>query len=116
MARASKRAETLIKFIETYCRVPEGKHVGKPMKLEPFQKKFITSVYTANHGVRRAYLSIARKNGKALCLDTKLPTPDGWVRMGDVKEGDVLFDEKGDQCRVTFATPVQHKRNCYRVS
>ena len=115
MARASKRAENVIKFIETYCYVPEGKYVGKKLKLEPFQKKFITSVYTSNRRVRRAYLSIARKNGKALCLDTKLPTPDGWVRMGDVKEGDVLFDEKGNKCRVTFATPVQHKRNCFRV-
>ena len=64
MARASKRAEKVIKFIETYCRVPEGKHVGKPMKLEPFQKKFIAAVYTADKRVRRAYLSIARKNGK----------------------------------------------------
>ena len=64
MARASKRAENVIKFIETYCYVPEGKHVGKKLKLEPFQKKFIAAVYTANRGVRRAYLSIARKNGK----------------------------------------------------
>lgn len=45
--------------------MPEGAHVGKPLKLAPFQKKFIKSVYDNKHGTRRAYLSIARKNGKS---------------------------------------------------
>lgn len=53
--------------------------------------------------------------GKALALDTPLPTPDGWTTMGEVKVGDLLLDEQGQPCRVTFATPVQHGRTCYRV-
>lgn len=56
--------EKVCAFIEEYCRVPEGKHVGKRMKLDPFQRKFITDVYDNPHGTNRAYLSIARKNGK----------------------------------------------------
>lgn len=36
--------------------------------------------------------------------------------MGDVREGDTLFDESGKPCRVTFATPVQYKRDCYRLT
>lgn len=51
-------------FIEEYCRVPEGKLVGKRMKLDPFQRDFILAVYDNPHGTNRAYLSIARKNGK----------------------------------------------------
>jgi phage terminase large subunit-like protein len=35
--------------------------------------------------------------------------------MGDICEGDILFDESGASCRVTFATPVQLGRRCYRV-
>lgn len=31
--------------------------------------------------------------GKALALDTPLPTPTGWTTMGDVQVGDVLFDD-----------------------
>lgn len=58
------RADKVIAFIEHFCVVPEGKHVGKPLVLEDFQKKFIRAVYTENRQVRRAYLSIARKNGK----------------------------------------------------
>lgn len=58
------RGEKVIAFIEAYCRVPEGMHVGKPLVLEDFQKKFILDIYDNPEGTRRAYLSIARKNGK----------------------------------------------------
>lgn len=34
------------------------------MRLEPFQRKFILDIYDNPFGTRRAYLSIARKNGK----------------------------------------------------
>lgn len=60
------RAERVIAFIERYCLIPEGEHVGQPIKLAPFQKKFIRDVY--RKGVRRAYLSIARKNGKTALI------------------------------------------------
>jgi len=44
--------------------IPEGDFVGRPMVLEAFQRKFILEVYDNPLGTRRAYLSIARKNGK----------------------------------------------------
>lgn len=59
------RGELVIEFVETFCRVPEGKLVGQPMRLEPFQKKFILEVYDNPKGTRRAILSIGRKNGKS---------------------------------------------------
>lgn len=62
------RGQKVIAFIEKYCRVPEGKHVGKPIVLEPFQRKFILDVYDNPKGTRRAYLSIARKNGKSALI------------------------------------------------
>lgn len=55
------------------------------------------------------------KMGKALALDTPLPTPAGWTTMGEVREGDVLFDENGKPCTVTYATGVQHERECFEV-
>lgn len=45
--------------------MPEGKHVGKPMVLEPFQIKFIRDIYDNPAGTRLAILSVARKNGKS---------------------------------------------------
>lgn len=59
------RGEKVIAFIEEYCRIPEGEHVGKPMRLCDFQKQFILEIYDNPIGTRRAYLSIARKNGKS---------------------------------------------------
>jgi phage terminase large subunit-like protein len=60
------RAGRVIAFIERYCLIPEGEHVGQPIVLAPFQRKFIEDVY--RDGVRRAYLSIARKNGKTALI------------------------------------------------
>ncbi|MGE4125744.1 MAG: terminase large subunit [Pusillimonas sp.] len=59
------RAGRVIAFIEKFCVTPEGAHVGKPMVLADFQKDFIRAVYDNPNGTRRAYLSIARKNGKS---------------------------------------------------
>ncbi len=67
MAKAKKalsRGDAVIEFIEYFCLVPEGAHVGQGIKLAPFQKKFIRAVYDNPAGTRRAILSIGRKNGK----------------------------------------------------
>ena len=58
------RGERVIAFIERYCIVPEGSKVGQPMRLLPFQKRFICDVYDNPAGTSKAYLSLARKNGK----------------------------------------------------
>lgn len=55
-------------------------------------------------------------HGKALSLDTPLPTPYGWTTMKDVKVGDKLYDECGNICSVTYITPIQYNRNCYKVT
>ncbi|SNT17273.1 replicative DNA helicase [Rhodococcoides kyotonense] len=53
--------------------------------------------------------------GKALALDTKLPTPDGWTTMGEVMVGDQLIDAHGKPTRVVAATDVMTDRPCYEV-
>ena len=88
------RSKRVIRFIETFCRVPEGANVGQPIKLLPFQRRFIKDIYDNKRGTEKAILSIARKNGKALALNTPIPTPDGWKMMGDLQEGDrVLYNQ-----------------------
>lgn len=62
------RGEKVAAFIEKYCKVPSGDSIGKPLKLQPFQRKFILDVYDNPYGTRRAYLSIARKNGKTALI------------------------------------------------
>ena len=68
MSRSPSRAERVIRFIETFCIVPEGTKVGRPIVLAAFQKKFIKAIYDNKHGTTKAYLSIARKNGKTALI------------------------------------------------
>ncbi len=53
--------------------------------------------------------------GKALALDTPLPTPTGWTTMGEVRVGDELLDAQGRPTRVVAATDVLAGRPCYEV-
>jgi len=62
------RGERVCAFIETYLTAPEGDHVGKPIKLEDFQRKFILDIYDNPYVTHTAYLSIARKNGKSALI------------------------------------------------
>lgn len=57
-----KRARRNIRWIEAYCFVPEGKDVGKPVRLRPWQKREIEKIYGSP--TRRAIISFGRKNGK----------------------------------------------------
>jgi phage terminase large subunit-like protein len=68
MAKPLTRGERVIRFIETFCFVPEGKLVGQPMVLELFQKKWILDTYDNPHVTYRSILSIARKNGKSALI------------------------------------------------
>jgi replicative DNA helicase len=53
--------------------------------------------------------------GKALALDTPLPTPSGWTTMGDVAVGDQLIGADGRPTPVVAATEVMNGRPCYEV-
>lgn len=50
--------------MESYCRIPEGRDVGKPVRLREWQKDEIRKIYDNPAGTRRAILSFGRKNAK----------------------------------------------------
>ena len=62
------RADRVIEFVERYLPIPEGSHVGKPIRLLPFQRAFLRDLYDNPAGTKRAYLSIGRKNGKSALI------------------------------------------------
>jgi phage terminase large subunit-like protein len=77
------RAERNIAWIERYCRVPEGKNVGKPLKLAAFMKDDLRAIYDNPQGTRSAIISRGRKNAKttesALLLLLHLVGPEARV-------------------------------------
>src|SRR5699024_3522671 len=55
--------------------------------------------------------------GKALDVDTPIPTLEGWVRMGDLEAGvHHPFDENGVPCNITEGFDVLRRRTCYELS
>ncbi len=62
------RGQKICAFIEIYCLIPEGAQVGQPIKLMKFQRQFILDMFDNPHGTSRAYLSVARKNGKSALI------------------------------------------------
>jgi len=69
MAKYSTRVNKIFRFMESLV-VPSGKGQGKTLKLREFEKKFIADVYgkedKGRRVVKRAILSMGRKNGKSL--------------------------------------------------
>jgi len=62
------RAERNMRFCERHLVVPEGKLVGKPIKLAEFQQDFFYSIFDNKVHTRRAILSTARKNSKTATI------------------------------------------------
>lgn len=56
------RGERNIRWIESMCRIPDGKLVGKPVRLTDAQKGWIRQIYDTP--TRTFILSMARKNAK----------------------------------------------------
>lgn len=53
--------------------------------------------------------------GKALALDTIVPTPLGLKRLEDVHPGDEVFNLLGERVKVLAETPIQLDRPCYEL-
>ena len=58
---------------------------------------------------------VARIEGKALAVDTEVPTPSGWRTMGDLQPGDLVFTPNGRPTEVLAASEVMHDRDCRTV-
>lgn len=114
-------ADIRIDFIENCVRLTKSPFYGQPMVLMLFQKAFISALYgfKMNNGddrFKKAIFLIARKNGKALDLETRIPTPDGDKKMRDIKKGDYVFDENGKPTRVLATSEIFKDHVCYKVT
>jgi len=56
-----------------------------------------------------------RLMGRMLALDTDIPTPNGFVKLIDLKVGSELFDENGEVCKITKVHPIDLNPVSYRV-
>lgn len=77
--------------------------------------KAVMDRYNDPH-VRELILCFATQIGKALHVETPILTTVGWKKFIDIKIGDIVYDENGEQCSVIDATPVVFGRDCFEIT
>lgn len=79
--------------------------LGREWKFYPWIAYMESRILDAlrQEGRRIIIVSVPPQNGKALHVDTPIPTPTGWVRMGDIKTGDIVIGHDGNPVRVLHA-------------
>lgn len=105
-----EKANRPIEFIEKFCKHSKGKWIGKPVRLELFQKAKIQAVYGFVHeetGFRRCrevFTLVARKNGKS----TEKAATGTYMLVGDGEGGAEVYSvaTKKDQARIVFSEAV----------
>ena len=110
--RIKLQAEAQKALIDKLNEWPEW-HMTSP-EGDPLAKHIGQDLAWASTRRTVAMLSGAQ-GGKALDIETPIPTTKGFKRMEDVHEGDVLFDEIGEMARVLRVTEVMEGHYCYRV-
>ena len=116
-----EHARNVCDFFPTCISHSIGKDVGKPFVLQPWQVFAVASIFgwkSTKDKCRRykkAYISVARKNGKAEHIDNWLPTPDGMKQMKHVQAGDYLIGEDGNPVQVQAVTEIQNDRPCVEI-
>lgn len=54
--------------------------------------------------------------GKRACINSMIPTPTGWKKLGEIQVGDKVFDRFGNPVNVTYVSPVESNPDAYRVT
>lgn len=101
-----RRAEKPIQFIERFCRHSKGEWAAQPVKLELFQKAFISALFgfvhetTRERKYRETLLYVARKNGKSTLLSGLAL----YCLIADGEAGAEVYSvaSKKDQARIIY--------------
>ena len=99
-----------IEFIEKFCRQSKGEWIGKPLKLELFQKAYINALFgfvdrqTKLRRFKETIFLCGRKNGKSSLLSGIAL----YMLMADGEGGAEVYSiaTKADQSRIIFSEAV----------
>ena len=100
------RANKPIRFIEQFCKHSKGEWAGKPVRLELFQKAYISALFgfidkeTRLRKYKETLFMVARKNGKS----TMLAGIALYMLIADNEPGAEVYSTatKKDQARIVF--------------
>ena len=75
----------------------------------PFQKEIINDMSLELHCIKPSQI------GLALDLNTPIPTPLGWKKMGEIRVGDTIYSAEGVETKVTYLSPIYTDHKCYEI-
>ena len=107
IAEESRPSDSIRQRVKEWKEKPE---IGCMLQGEIFN--------TITRGGRKGKLYIRSAGsgvGKALPNFTRIPTPDGWTTIGEIKAGDYLFDRFGKPTKVLAIYPQKEKKQIYKV-
>ena len=106
-----KCVEDPLYFMMTFMKIQHPTKGAQDFHPYPFQVDMVA----AFHDHRYSVILAARQLGKALSLDTEIPTPTGWTTMGAIRVGDWVLGDDGKPTQVDFVTDPMLDHKCYEV-
>ena len=68
-----------------------------------------------HQGKKRVFVQCGRKFGKMLDIEIDILTPNGFVKLKDIKTGDFIYDEQGEVTKVLKAHEVDFNPDSYEI-
>jgi hypothetical protein len=106
-----KSANNMLYFAENFFYIIDPDEGRQKIKLFKYQRRCLRTL----RDNRRVLLLASRQIGKALDINTPIPTPSGWTTMGKLEDGDQVYGLDGAPCNVVKAHDIMHNRECYEV-
>jgi hypothetical protein len=103
--------EDPVYFAKKYIKIVNVDDGLVKFNMWPFQERLVTNFHKNRFNIAK----MPRQVGKALALDTPIPTPEGWTTIGDIKVGDQILSPDGNSVSVTFKTETMINHQCYKI-
>lgn len=106
-----KCSTDLVYFTQNYFKT-QSKYLGPVLlKLFPYQEKLL-KCFQDN---KLSIAMLSRQCGKALDIETDIPTSKGWKKLKEIKVGDILFGQNGLSTNVTYITDTMYNHDVYAI-
>lgn len=100
-------------FIHNYCNISE---VGAPrLYTKDMMNKKYRRLIKCLYRYHKCLLMASRQLGKALDLNTIIPTPEGFKRLEDLTVGDYVYSELGKPIKIIAESEVFYDKKCYKI-
>lgn len=107
----SKCAKDITYFAENYFYIVTVENGKQKIPLYPAQKRIIKNLVKKRFNI----VLSSRQAGKALDLNTPIPTPNGYVPIGEIKDGDIIYGDDGKEYPVLKAHEPLYNEQCYEM-